>query len=264
MRNRRLVAAASAPASPWRADSPLNASASQASDGTCTPSTPPLTVERLAYGWPNGQSALQHCNLQIPRPGLWMLVGTNGSGKSTLLRLICGLLEPRQGQIHTALKPALVFQNPDHQLLLPSCFSDLLLSLPAGLGPEERRRRAEETLEQVGLSALIRRPIHTLSGGQKQRLAIAGALASGAGLLLLDEPTALLDPTSQDEVLDLIRRLTQRPHQPLTALWITHRLRELERCDGAALMERGQVGPWQGGSTLRKRLSPLQGGRSEG
>jgi ABC-type multidrug transport system fused ATPase/permease subunit len=103
-----------------------------------------------------------------------------------------------------------------------------------------------------------------LSGGQKQRLAIAGALASGAELLLLDEPTALLDPDSQDEVLDLIRTLTQRQPRPLTALWITHRLRELDRCDGAALMERGQVGPWLDGATLRNRLSPLPDGPAKG
>lgn len=186
-----------------------------------------------------------------------MLVGSNGSGKSTLLRLISGLLSPRQGLIESALKPALVFQNPDHQLLLPSCFSDLLLSLPVDLAPEQRRLAVEQALEQVGLSDLIRRPIHTLSGGQKQRLAIAGALASGAGLLLLDEPTALLDPASQDEVLELISQLSHRAERPLTALWITHRLRELDRADGAALMERGQVGPWIDGPTLRKRLNPL-------
>ncbi len=218
---------------------------------------PPLRVERLAYSWPNGHTALQHCTFQIPRSGLWMLVGSNGSGKSTLLRLISGLLSPRQGRIDSVLKPALVFQNPDHQLLLPSCFSDLLLSLPADLEPGKRRQAVEQALEQVGLTGLIGRPIHTLSGGQKQRLAIAGALASGAGLLLLDEPTALLDPASQEEVLELIAQLTQRAPQPLTALWITHRLRELDRADGAALMERGQVGPWIDGPTLRKRLYPL-------
>jgi energy-coupling factor transport system ATP-binding protein len=217
-------------------------------------------VDRLAYSWPNGQIALQHCTLQIPRPGLWMLLGTNGSGKSTLLRLISGLLSPRQGQIHTALKPALVFQNPDHQLLLPSCFSDLLLSLPAGLAARERQLAAEQALEQVGLSDLIRRPIHTLSGGQKQRLAIAGALARGSELLLLDEPTALLDPDSQLEVLELIHRLSHARERPLCALWITHRLEELRRCDGAALMERGQVGGWQPGPSLAKRLNPLQAG----
>jgi energy-coupling factor transport system ATP-binding protein len=221
-------------------------------------------VERLAFSWPNGHCALQHCSLTIPEPGLWMLVGSNGSGKSTLLRLIAGLLEPRGGRIHTSGRAALVFQNPDHQLLLPSCGSELRLALPDGLSSEAVAARIPEVLQLVGLTGLESRPIHTLSGGQKQRLAIAAAIASGSELLLLDEPTALLDPTSQVEVLELIHGLTHRPGQPLTALWITHRLEELERCDGAALMERGHAGPWESGRLLRKRLTPLQGGRAKG
>ena len=225
---------------------------------------PPLTVERLSFAWPNGRPAVHHCTLQIPRPGLWMLVGSNGSGKSTLLRLIAGLLEPRSGRIQAAGKVALVFQNPDHQLLLPSCASDLQLDLPANLSGEERRERVALALAQVGLEGFGPRPIHTLSGGQKQRLAIAGALASGASLVLLDEPTALLDPDSQRDVLELLWQLTHRPQRPLTALWITHRLEELERCDGAALMEHGAVGRWQNGPSLAHQLAPLQGGRPEG
>jgi energy-coupling factor transport system ATP-binding protein len=221
-------------------------------------------VEGLCFAWPRGAPALRDCHLLIPHPGLWMLVGSNGSGKSTLLRLIAGLLDPLQGVIRTPLKPALVFQNPDHQLLLPSCGSDLQLGLPAGLGPEQRRARLAAALEQVGLAGLEPRPIHTLSGGQKQRLAIAGALASEAGLLLLDEPTALLDPESQAEVLALIRSLCSRPHAPLTALWITHRLEELACCDGAARMAGGQVGPWRSGSELLRELTPLRAGRADG
>ena len=193
-----------------------------------------------------------------------MLVGTNGSGKSTLLRLIAGLLEPQAGSLELQGRAALVFQNPDHQLLLPSCSSELLLGLPTGLSPSERQQRIGQALEQVGLTPLLQRPIHTLSGGQKQRLAIAGALASGADLLLLDEPTALLDPTSQREALDLVWQLCHRAVQPLTALWITHRLSELERCDGAALMEHGQIGPWRAGRSLATGLQRLRGGGAEG
>jgi len=226
--------------------------------------TSPLRVEAVDFDWDNGRPALRSCNLRLPGPGLWMLVGSNGSGKSTLLRLIIGLLSPRAGRISTRGKPALVFQNPDHQLLLPSCASDLQLGLPEGLAAEERRRRVARALNQVGLAGLDDRPIHTLSGGQKQRLAIAGALASEAALLLLDEPTALLDPTSQTEVLDLIRALCSRTEQPLSALWITHRLEELDRCDGAARMEAGRIGPWQEGRRLRRELDPLPAGRVEG
>jgi energy-coupling factor transport system ATP-binding protein len=179
-----------------------------------------------------------------------MLVGSNGSGKSTLLRLISSLLQADGGTVDTLLKPALVFQNPDHQLLLPSCGSDLQLGLPTGLTAAERTARMELALQQVGLDGMERRPIHTLSGGQKQRLAIAGALASDADLLLLDEPTALLDPDSQQDVLALIRSLCSRDERPITALWITHRLEELDFCDGAARMESGRVGPWRDAASL--------------
>jgi len=220
-----------------------------------------LRVSGLLFRWSNGQPALEHCDLEIARPGLWMLVGNNGSGKSTLLRLISGLLQADGGTVDTLLKPALVFQNPDHQLLLPSCGSDLQLGLPAGLSAAERTARMERALQQVGLSGMEQRPIHTLSGGQKQRLAIAGALASRARLLLLDEPTALLDPDSQQDLLRLIRRLCSQGDAPITALWITHRLDELEWCDGAALVERGSAGPWQTSETLARRLSPLAQGQ---
>jgi energy-coupling factor transport system ATP-binding protein len=118
-------------------------------------------------------------------------------------------------------------------------------------------------LASVGLDGLERRPIHTLSGGQKQRLAIAGALAGDASLLLLDEPTALLDPSSQRGILTLIRDLCHRPRAPLTALWITHRLEELELCDGAARMEGGRADRWRQGRALHRSLTPLPAGRAE-
>ena len=161
----------------------------------------PLSVERLRYRWPNGSSALERCSFSIPGPGLWMLVGGNGSGKSTLLRLIAGLLKAESGDIISSVRPALVFQNPDHQLLLPSCSSELAFHLPEGTALSTAV--IDQALEQVGLGGMADRPIHSLSGGQKQRLAIASALLSGAELLLLDEPTALLDPESQQSVLEL-------------------------------------------------------------
>ena len=224
----------------------------------------PLVVEDLTFCWPSGQPALSHCNLHIPRAGLWMLVGSNGSGKSTLLRCIAGLLQPQAGRINTILRPALVFQNPDHQLLLPSCGSDLMIGLGGAMGTDQRQQAVLKALAQVGLLGFEQRPVHTLSGGQKQRLAIAGSLAAQSDLLLLDEPTALLDPESQREVLHLIHRLCRDPEKPLTALWITHRLEELDLCDGAALMERGLAGPWCSGASMRRQLTPLPEGQVEG
>ena len=218
-----------------------------------------LRCERVSYSWPCGTKALDRCSFQIPGPGLWMLVGSNGSGKSTLFRIISGLIRPQSGLMSHALRPALVFQNPDHQLLLPSCGSELLLNLPSGLSRSEQRQRIHHLMEQVGLAGLAGRPIHSLSGGQKQRLAIAGALASEATLLLLDEPTALLDPTSQSAILSTVQQLCHRSRAPLTAIWITHRLGELDHADGAARMEHGRVGAWQNGPALRRRLEPLAG-----
>ena len=225
------------------------------------PACPGLLFHKVCFTWPNGSCALNHCDFTIPGPGLWMLVGSNGSGKSTLFRMIGGLLKPQSGTLQCTLRPALVFQNPDHQLLLPSCGSELLLNLPKGLNSHERLARIDGLLEQVGLAGMASRPIHTLSGGQKQRLAIAGALASEATLLLLDEPTALLDPASQHTVLAAVQQLCHRSHAPLTALWVTHRLDELDHADGAARMNEGRIGPWQPGEKLRRELQPLAGRR---
>jgi energy-coupling factor transport system ATP-binding protein len=224
----------------------------------------PLVVAGVDYGWTPERPMLRGCSLEISRPGLWMLVGSNGSGKSTLLRLIAGLLSPERGGIHTALRPALVFQNPDHQLLMPTCGTDLRLGLPLALNHRQAADRVEALLQQVGLQGMAHRPIHTLSGGQKQRLAIAGALAAEATLLLLDEPTALLDPDSQADVLALIRSFCDRQPNPLTALWVTHRLEELAHADGAARMERGRVGPWHDGAELARSFSLLPTGRGGG
>ncbi len=229
--------------------------------GNTNNNLPLLEVRDLCFSW--GASAafpvVKNCSFSIPRSGLWMLVGRNGSGKSTLFRLISGMLKPESGEIISQLKPALMFQNPDHQLLLPTCGSDLLLSIPITLSNEARQRRIQIVMEQVGLMGMESRPIHTLSGGQKQRLALAGALASDANLLLLDEPTALLDPESQIKVLEIVKSLCSRKNDPITALWITHRLQELDHCDGAARMHQGQVGTWHSGFLLKKFLKPLAG-----
>ena len=216
-----------------------------------------LILDRVSFSWPSGMKVIDRCSFSVPGPGLWMIVGGNGSGKSTLFRLISGLLQPDDGHIHSQLKSALMFQNPDHQLLLPSCESDLILGLPLHLTDAERAERVNQALNQVGMDGMNSRPLHTLSGGQKQRLALAGALASEANLLLLDEPTALLDPDSQNMVLSIVQKLCTRSKDPITALWITHRLEELQFANSAAIMEKGRIGKWQPGNLISKSLKAL-------
>jgi energy-coupling factor transport system ATP-binding protein len=131
-----------------------------------------------------------------------------------------------------------VFQNPDHQLVMPTVGADVAFGLVAEkLLPAMVKARVEEALTAVNLLHLQRRPIYALSGGQKQRVAIAGAIARHCDVLLLDEPTALLDPDSQLDLVASVRNLVKS--RGITALWVTHRLEELNYCDGAFLLEKG-------------------------
>lgn len=199
-----------------------------------------ITLRHLSFSWPQGDPVLQACSLDVPKGEFWMLLGTNGSGKSTLLRLLAGLLSPQSGQIQILQPVGFVFQNPDHQLVMPTVGADIAFGLVEEHLPlAQIRQRVEESLKAVNLLALQRRPIYALSGGQKQRIAIAGALARHCEVLLLDEPTALLDPDSQLDLVTHVRHLVKS--RGLTALWVTHRLEELEYCDGAFLLEQGQV-----------------------
>ncbi len=199
-----------------------------------------LVVQDLNFQWTNGVSVLKSCTFAVPRGQFWMLLGTNGSGKSTLLRLLVKLLAIQSGQIHLDQPVGFVFQNPDHQLVMPTVGADVAFGLvEEQLAYPVVRQRVQEALSAVNLMEMERRPIYALSGGQKQRVAIAGAIARHCQVLLLDEPTALLDPDSQIDLVKRVRQIVYDRH--LTALWVTHRLNELDYCDGAFLLDQGQV-----------------------
>ncbi len=215
-----------------------------------------IEVRDLNFSWPSGEKVIKSCSLEVPKGEFWMLLGTNGSGKSTLLRLLVGLLTPESGEIRVVHPVGFVFQNPDHQLVMPTVGADVAFGLVEERLPTAAvRTRVEEALSAVNLLALQRRPIYALSGGQKQRVAIAGALARRCEVLLLDEPTALLDPDSQLELVVSVRRLVKS--QGITALWVTHRLDELDYCDGAFLMERGDLVDQGDPQRLEQRLMGL-------
>ncbi len=212
-----------------------------------------IKVDNIHFGWSFEAMVLKGCSLQVPQGEFWMLLGNNGSGKSTLLRLLAGLLIPDSGSIVMPYKTGFVFQNPDHQLVMPTVGADIAFGLVSeNLSQIQTRQRVKEALDAVNLLDLERRPIHALSGGQKQRIAIAGAIARNCEAILFDEPTALLDPDTQLELVAQVKNLVKK--RGLTALWVTHRLEELDYCDGAFLLEGGKVVAQGNPQLLKEKL----------
>lgn len=212
-----------------------------------------IKVDKICFSWSSDAIVLKDCSLEVPRGEFWMLLGNNGSGKSTLLRLLTGLLIPDAGSIVMPYKTGFVFQNPDHQLVMPTVGADIAFGLVSeNLSTVQTRARVREALNAVNLLEFERRPIHALSGGQKQRIAIAGAVARNCEAILFDEPTALLDPDTQLELVAQVKNLVKE--RDLTALWVTHRLEELDYCDGAFLLEGGRVVAQGDPQILKARL----------
>ncbi|MBD2325901.1 energy-coupling factor ABC transporter ATP-binding protein [Alkalinema sp. FACHB-956] len=219
--------------------------------------TSAISVQNLNFQWSNDQTVLNNCSLEVPHGEFWMLLGGNGCGKSTLLRLLAGLLPKQAGGIQLDPPVGFVFQNPDHQLVMPTVGADVAFGLvEEKLSTSEVRQRVAEALAAVNLLEFQRRPIYALSGGQKQRVAIAGAIARHCNVLLLDEPTALLDPDSQLELVAQVQRLVRE--RGITALWVTHRLNELNYCDGAFLLHQGHMIDQGDPARLRQRLLELE------
>ena len=215
--------------------------------------SPAIRMQNVHFSWSAESKVLDACSLQVPQGEFWMLLGNNGSGKSTLLRLLAGLLIPDSGMIDILSPMGFVFQNPDHQLVMPTVAADIAFGLvKENLSAAKVRERVREALAAVNLLNLERRPIYALSGGQKQRIAIAGALARHCEVILFDEPTALLDPDTQLELVAQVQKLVKSRN--LTALWVTHRLEELNYCDGAFLLEQGKVVAQGNPEALKQRL----------
>ena len=214
--------------------------------------TAQINFKDVFFSWPGEkENVISKCNFAIDQPGLWMIIGKNGCGKSTFLKLINGILKPTSGNVSCLANIGMVFQNPDHQILMPNCWSELLINMSQKLSKSDTNRKIEYVLDQVGLNGFHHRPVHTLSGGQKQRLTIACALISDKNLILLDEPTALLDKTNQLKVIQTIRNLTKSKNNPLTALWITHRQEELSYADAVAEMKNGDLSEWKKSSKFK-------------
>jgi cobalt/nickel transport system ATP-binding protein len=193
-----------------------------------------IDIQDLQYRYPDGSVALDDINLQVGRRERAVILGANGAGKSTLLALMCGILRPSRGTIkilETKLtrktthrlraSVGLVFQEPDNQLFMPTLWEDVAFGpLNMGLSGKEVQSRVEEALDVVGLAALRDKPPHHLSVGEKKRAAIATALAMHPKILVLDEPTAHLDPKSRADFIAFLARLHAKGD--LTLITATH------------------------------------------
>ena len=208
-----------------------------------------VDVNEVHFSFGGGGSrspqVLAGTSIRIPRGTVHMILGPNGSGKSTLLRIMARLLSPDSGTVHADSPTAFVFQNPDHQVVMPTVAADVAFGLGRyALTDEQVAVTVHHALERVGMAHAIDRPISSLSGGQKQRVAIAGALAENPRLLLLDELTTYLDGHDQRKVLQSVRNVVDRRpigNHPVTAVWVTHRLEEVQYADGVSIMEDGKV-----------------------
>lgn len=199
-----------------------------------------IALKNISFAWQPQSPILKDCSLEIPRGEFWMLLGSNGSGKSTLLRILAGMLTPQIGECYVEQPLGFVFQNPDHQLVMPTVGADVAFGLVSEqLNWIQLRDRVQQALSAVNLAGWENRPIYALSGGQKQRIAIAGAIARNCPVLLLDEPTALLDPEMQQGLVQQVRSLVKE--RGITALWVTHRLEELDYSDRAFILEDGKI-----------------------
>ena len=199
-------------------------------------------------------TVLDHVDLDIEAGTFVAILGHNGSGKSTFAKHLNAILLPTSGKVYvdgmdTADEDKLldirrtigmVFQNPDNQIVASVVEEDVAFA-PENLGvpSDEIRRRVDEALEAVGMTEYARHAPHLLSGGQKQRVAIAGVLAMRPRCIVLDEPTAMLDPVGRREVLDTVCRLQRE--LGMTVVLITHHMDEAARAQRLVVMDNGHV-----------------------
>lgn len=217
-----------------------------------------IRIENLVFEYkredsPVGELAVDDVTLTIRRGSFAAIIGRNGSGKSTLAKNINALLLPSGGVVYVnGLNTAdedkvwdirqtagMVFQNPDNQLVSSIVEDDVAFG-PENLGvePGEIRKRVDDSLYAVNMYEERKKAPHLLSGGQKQRIAIAGVLAMRPECIILDEPTAMLDPHGREEVMEIIEKFNR---EGITILLITHFMEEAARADRIIIMDHGKV-----------------------
>jgi len=209
-----------------------------------------ISIENLCYSYPDGQPALRGVNLSIQEGETVALIGPNGAGKSTLLFHLNGLLHSHDGTVKVlgqivhdknlnAVRRhvGMVFQNPDDQLFSPTVFDDVAFG-PLNLDMKETdvRQAVQQALEAVGMTGYEARSPHHMSLGEKRRIAIATVLAMSPVVLVLDEPSANLDPGGKWHLIELLRSLQQ------TKLIVTHDLEMVKAlCSRVIVIDGGRV-----------------------
>ncbi|MDO4493183.1 MAG: energy-coupling factor transporter ATPase [Clostridia bacterium] len=214
-----------------------------------------IEIKELTYLYEGAsRPSLNNVSLTVKQGEMLAIVGHNGSGKSTLAKHLNGLLLPEKGKVlvdgmdtanedeigEIRRRIGMVFQNPDNQLVTTIVEEDVAFG-PENLGvePKEIRERVDGSLALVGMDAYKLKASHALSGGQKQRIAIAGMLAMQPDTLVLDEATAMLDPSGRKEVLSIVERLHRE--KGMTVVMITQYMEEVACCDRVVVMCRGEI-----------------------
>lgn len=197
--------------------------------------------------------AINGLDLHVREGEFVVIIGHNGSGKSTFAKLCNGIMMPTEGTLlidnlsisdesllwDIRKTAGMVFQNPDNQLVATVVDEDVAFGPEnLGLSPEQIRSRVDEALATVHMTAYAKKPPHLLSGGQKQRVAIAGILAMRPKCIILDEPTAMLDPIGRKEVMETVHRLNKE--EKITIVHITHFMDEAVGADRVIVMENGK------------------------
>jgi energy-coupling factor transport system ATP-binding protein len=210
-----------------------------------------VSCEGLTFSYPGSEEpALSEVSFELRKGDYVGVVGPNGGGKSTLVRLLNGLLRPDEGRIRIsghdpATEPfevrkclGVLFQNPENGLVAPFVEDDVAFGLEnLGVPRGEMRERVSLAIRAVGLTGYERREPHTLSGGEKQRVALAGLLAVEPEILVLDEPTSMLDAAGRREVLERLEALRAEK----TILHVTHHLEELLDADRILVLNGGEL-----------------------
>ena len=218
-----------------------------------------IKVEHLAYTYPGvedtpGVSVFEDMNLTVEEGTFVAILGTNGCGKSTLAKHFNSILLPSGGKVYVCgidtsnedrimavrRNVGMVFQNPDNQIVANVVEEDVAFG-PENLGiaSPEIRHRVDKALKQVGMYEYREHAPHLLSGGQKQRIAIAGVIAMEPKCIVLDEPTAMLDPRGRREVIETIGRLNKE--KGITVVLITHHMDEAAKADRVVVLHKGKV-----------------------